>query len=233
MTSVRCSTKFRNSTTACGRDPSIYGLRPGCHCAVDAGSRTVREYPPLARVEERCDQREHFAGPPGHADVRGPGEHGELRVRQEFEHLHHVGQAVRSRGRRRSAWSAPAVIAARRSNRGTRAPSPTSWPRTRRSAPGRERPRRRRRASPGSRPASACAPRRVARSPGPAGGGHLQRRRSACRLGSGAPSATAYATRPPRLKPKRSASAIPRWSSSATTSPASASIVIGRSVSAV
>ena len=46
----------------------------------------------IARVEERRDQREHFAGPPCHADVRGPGEHRELRVRQEFEHLHHVGQ---------------------------------------------------------------------------------------------------------------------------------------------
>ena len=45
-----------------------------------------------ARVEKRRDQREHFAGPPCHADVRGPGEHGELRVRQELEHLHHVGQ---------------------------------------------------------------------------------------------------------------------------------------------
>ena len=45
-----------------------------------------------ARVEEWCDQREHFAGPLHHADVRGPGEHCELRVRQEFEHLHHVGQ---------------------------------------------------------------------------------------------------------------------------------------------
>jgi len=62
------------------------------HCAVDSGSRTVCEYPPLARVEERRDQREHFAGPPHHADVRGPGEHGQLRVRQELEHLHHVGQ---------------------------------------------------------------------------------------------------------------------------------------------
>ena len=45
-----------------------------------------------ARVEERRDQREHFAGPPCYADMRGPGEHRELRVRQEFEHLQHVGQ---------------------------------------------------------------------------------------------------------------------------------------------
>src|SRR5579872_5729466 len=50
---------------------------------------------------------------------------------------------------------------------------------------------------------------------------------------AGTLSATAYATRPPRLKPNRSASAMPRWSSSATTSPASAWIVIGRPVSAV
>jgi hypothetical protein len=27
----------------------------------------VRAYPRLASVEERRDQREHFAGPPGHA----------------------------------------------------------------------------------------------------------------------------------------------------------------------
>jgi hypothetical protein len=46
----------------------------------------------LARVEERRDQREYLAGPPCHADVRGPREHCELRVRQEFEHLHHVRQ---------------------------------------------------------------------------------------------------------------------------------------------
>jgi hypothetical protein len=45
-----------------------------------------------ARVEERRDQREHFAGPPDHADVRGPGDHRQLRVRQELEHLHHVRQ---------------------------------------------------------------------------------------------------------------------------------------------
>ncbi len=45
-----------------------------------------------AGVEERRDQREHFAGPLCHADVRGRGEHCELRVRQEFEHLQHVGQ---------------------------------------------------------------------------------------------------------------------------------------------
>ena len=48
--------------------------------------------PGLACVEKRRDQREYFAGPPYHADVRGPGEHDELGVRQEFEHLHHVGQ---------------------------------------------------------------------------------------------------------------------------------------------
>jgi hypothetical protein len=30
-------------------------------------------------AEEWCDQREHLAGPLGHADVRGRGEHGELR----------------------------------------------------------------------------------------------------------------------------------------------------------
>jgi hypothetical protein len=41
------------------------------------------------------------------------------------------------------------------------------------------------------------------------------RRRSACRPWR-APTATAYATRPPRLKQKRSASVIPRRSSSAT-----------------
>ena len=46
----------------------------------------------LARVEERRDRREHFSGPPCQADVRGAGEHGELRVRQESEQLHHVGQ---------------------------------------------------------------------------------------------------------------------------------------------
>jgi hypothetical protein len=46
----------------------------------------------LACVEKRRDQREYFAGPAHHADVRGPGEHGELGVRQEFEHLHHVRQ---------------------------------------------------------------------------------------------------------------------------------------------
>lgn len=45
-----------------------------------------------ARAEERHDQREHFAGPLYHPDVGGPGEHRELRVRQELEHLHHVGQ---------------------------------------------------------------------------------------------------------------------------------------------
>src|SRR5215813_11747139 len=44
----------------------------------------------LARVEERRDQREYFAGPPCHADVRGSGEHCELGVGQELEHLHHV-----------------------------------------------------------------------------------------------------------------------------------------------
>ena len=45
-----------------------------------------------APVEERCNQREHFAGPQCHADVRGLGEHCELRVRQELEHLRHVRQ---------------------------------------------------------------------------------------------------------------------------------------------
>ena len=45
-----------------------------------------------APAEERHDQREHFAGSPCHANMRCPGEHCELRVRQEFEHLHNVGQ---------------------------------------------------------------------------------------------------------------------------------------------
>jgi hypothetical protein len=66
-----------------------------------------------------------------------------------------VGKAIISR---RSARSAPAVIAARRSTPGTRAPSSRFWPRAPRSARGREQPRRRRRASPRSRPASAGVP---------------------------------------------------------------------------
>jgi len=45
-----------------------------------------------ASVEERRDQRQHLAGPTCHADMRGPGKHCELRIRQEFEHLHHVRQ---------------------------------------------------------------------------------------------------------------------------------------------
>ena len=45
-----------------------------------------------ASVEERCDQREHFAGSPRYAHVRGTGKHCELRVRQEPEQLKHVRQ---------------------------------------------------------------------------------------------------------------------------------------------
>ena len=54
-------------------------------CARAGGRRSPR-------VEERCDQREQFAGPFCHADVRGPWEYCELCVREEFEHLHHVSQ---------------------------------------------------------------------------------------------------------------------------------------------
>jgi hypothetical protein len=45
-----------------------------------------------ARFEERRDQREHLAGPPGKADMCGAREYCELRVRQELEHLHHIWQ---------------------------------------------------------------------------------------------------------------------------------------------
>ena len=135
-------------------------------------------------------------------------------------------------GRRRSAWPAPRVTAARRSTPGTRAPSPAPGPRTRRSERCRERPCCRPPASPGNRPPWASGSRRAARS---RPGGRWASAEATISLPTrvGASSATAYTTRPPRLKPKRSASAILRWSSSATTSPASASIVMARSVSAV
>ncbi len=57
-----------------------------------SGPWSARKLALLACVEKRRDQREYFAGPAHHADVRGPGEHGELGVRQESEHLHHVRQ---------------------------------------------------------------------------------------------------------------------------------------------
>ena len=51
----------------------------------------------LAGVGERGGQREHFAGPPCHAGVRGPGEHCELRLR------HRQSPLCISTGRARSA----------------------------------------------------------------------------------------------------------------------------------
>ena len=116
---------------------------------------------------------------------------------------------VRSCGYQGSAGPAPAVIAARRSTAGTRAPVPMSWPRTRRRARVRERPCRRRRASPGSRPVPAPGHRRVACSPGPAGWWASVRATISLPTRVGASGATAYATKPPRLKPNRPASAIP------------------------
>ena len=123
-------------------------------------------------------------GRPRQADVGGAGEHCELRVRQEVEQLRHVEATAGSRGHRRSAgFGACGRSQLVESTRGTHAPSSSSWRRTRRSARGRERRPRRRRASPGSRLASAGGPRRAARSPGPAGGARPTRRRSACRPG--------------------------------------------------
>jgi hypothetical protein len=43
-------------------------------------------------VEERPDQGEHLVRALRHADVGGPGEHGQLCVRQESEELDDVGQ---------------------------------------------------------------------------------------------------------------------------------------------
>ena len=43
-------------------------------------------------VEERRDQGEHPVRVLRHADVAGPGEHGQLSVRQESEKLDDVGQ---------------------------------------------------------------------------------------------------------------------------------------------
>ena len=73
----------------CGRIESTGALQATSTCsrgrATWAGRRS-------AGVEERRDQREHRAGSPCHVDVRRSGKHCELRVGQEFEHLHHVGQ---------------------------------------------------------------------------------------------------------------------------------------------
>src|SRR5450755_4272580 len=64
--------------------PDLGGYPPaGATCApahIWPARGAVQELPArhdrrLARVEERHDQREHFAGPPCHAHVRGPGEH--------------------------------------------------------------------------------------------------------------------------------------------------------------
>jgi GMC oxidoreductase len=80
LTIVALSVPWRPT---CGRGSAKGRLQP----LTDTGPGSR-----LARVEERRDQREYLCGPAGHADVRGPGEHCQLRVRQESEHLHHVGQ---------------------------------------------------------------------------------------------------------------------------------------------
>ncbi len=79
--------------SACGLLPAWVRLSDVFSAAMVAMPyRRECSAPRSVGVEEWCDQREHLAGPPGHADVRGRGEHGELRVWQEFEHLHYVGQ---------------------------------------------------------------------------------------------------------------------------------------------